>query len=182
MKIRLPFILALIATLFVVSIYVAYNYGINHPLNTVSAPIVRTPVVVVSPTASLPLPTSTPSPVLVPATVSAVFSAINKNLSTNLVPVAENEFYSPSGFISKKSWKMDLKPALKNKSSNTILINTFRTLGLKNTNSAGAGPNNIDEYQDNSVICYFSTGTNSTGGPETWTPANSYAYLSCTGK
>lgn len=106
----------------------------------------------------------------IPKSISSLFDSINSNFKLNLVPVEENKFYSSTGEITKKSWKIDLKDANLGKSFTTYLLTLLRSLDAE---SGGIGGGGIDAYENNSIKCYHSFMSQ---GPDI------HNYLSCAEK
>lgn len=106
----------------------------------------------------------------IPASINKLFTAINSNFKINLVPVAENQFYSPTGMITKKSWKLDLIDANLGKPFATF-INT--QLIPNYSESGGIGGGGIDAYESSNIKCFHSYMSQ---GPDI------HNYLSCTEK
>lgn len=109
-----------------------------------------------------------------PKPISDIFSAINTKFKINLVPVEENEFYSLTGMVTKKSWKIDLVDANLGKG-----ITTFLNTNLTPTESADGGGGGISGYENSQVKCYHSYGYRS-GDPTNW--KDPFNYLSCAEK
>jgi hypothetical protein len=108
----------------------------------------------------------------VPKPIADLFQKINTFLNSNITPVAENEFYSPSGMITKKSWKLDFKNVTVNKS----LISFLRTdLQQNDAESGGIGGGGTDAYENDLIKCFH---TYMSPMPDT-TPFPSVDYLSC---
>jgi hypothetical protein len=91
----------------------------------------------------------------IPKPISDLFDAINTNFGTNLLPIFEDQFYSPSGMITKKSWKLDLLNNSKvDGKAFTIFINSQLT--PNDAESGGIGGGGIDAYENNSIKCFHS--------------------------
>jgi hypothetical protein len=113
----------------------------------------------------------------IPEPITSLFSLINKNYGANLVPVAENEFYSPSGMINKKSWKIDF---VKYSSAGKSLTPFLRAQMTPNdTGSGGIGGGGVDAYENNLIKCYHNYGYRG-GDPTNW--KDPFDYLSCAEK
>ena len=110
----------------------------------------------------------------IPQSISDLFSEINKLLSSNMVPTPEDQFYSNTGMVNEKSWKLDLTGVKTGK------LTTFLLSKLQMNNLGGsAGANNIDGYENDQIVCIHASG-NSTGSP--LDNSGLYHYLSCTEK
>ncbi|MEK7168480.1 MAG: hypothetical protein AAB778_00535 [Patescibacteria group bacterium] len=106
----------------------------------------------------------------IPVSISKLYDSINSNFKINLVPVAENNFYSPDGMITKNSWKLDLIDANLGKSLVTFL-NTQLTPNY--SDSGGIGGGGIDAYENSNIKCFHSYMSQ---GPDI------HNYLSCAEK
>lgn len=89
----------------------------------------------------------------VPKSISTLFDSINTKFNLNLVPTEESQFYSPSGPITKKSWKIDLMDANLGKQL-PIFLNS--QLILNSTESAGIGGGGVDAYENSDIKCFHS--------------------------
>lgn len=112
----------------------------------------------------------------IPKSISDLFNKINKNFNLSLVPLAENESYSPSGMTTKKSWKIDFVNTALGKSLTSFLR---QQLEPNDAESGGTGGGGTDAYQNNQIKCFHTYGYRS-GDPTNWT--DPYDYLSCTEK
>jgi hypothetical protein len=117
----------------------------------------------------------------VPLPISNLFSAVNTYLKSKVIAVSENQFYSSQGMINKQSWKLDISKVNKEKGLvSEVFMKQFKMeIGPGGGDRGGAS---IMEFMNDQLDCYYSTGNNSTGGPETWNDSNSYSYLSCVEK
>jgi hypothetical protein len=97
----------------------------------------------------------------IPQPISDLFTAINQNFNMHQVPTMEHQFYSPTGMISKNSWKLDL---LHTPAATKGFITFIRTkLSPNDSESAGIGGGGIDAYENDQMKCfhnYLSTGDN----------------------
>jgi len=112
----------------------------------------------------------------IPKPISDFFAKINQKFGLNIVPTAENEFYSPSDMIAKKSWKLDLTNTPVDKSFVTFLHQQLQPNDLE---SGGVGGGGVDAYQNSQIKCYHIYGYRS-GDPTNWT--DPFSYLSCAEK
>lgn len=112
----------------------------------------------------------------IPMSVSNLFDSINKKFKLNLVPVEENQFYSPSGLIGKKSWKIDLNSSNLGKSFTTYLLTLLSPVYAE---SGGIGGGGVDAYENTVLKCFHVYGYRG-GDPSNW--KDPYNYLTCTEK
>lgn len=96
-----------------------------------------------------------------PSTITDLFTSINNEFSTKLTPVTENTFYTISGDVNKKSWKLDLTTVIKDKAQ----INTIHTIFEQKftpdyNNSADGAGTSVQAYTNNQVQCYLMLGMN----------------------
>jgi hypothetical protein len=108
----------------------------------------------------------------IPTAISSLFTAINTNFKLHLIPIAESQFYSPTGMITMKSWKLDFADTTIEKSLTTFLLTKLQP----NNQGGDRGGASITGYENNQIICFHSYGASS-GDPTDWT--NPYNYLSC---
>ena len=111
----------------------------------------------------------------IPLPISTLFSQINQKFGLSLIPIEENEFYSPSGMITKKSWKLDFTNTTVGKSLPSFLLEKLNP----NNEGGGGGGAGIDGYENGQIKCFHSYGYRS-GTPENW--SDPYNYLTCTEK
>jgi hypothetical protein len=111
----------------------------------------------------------------IPQPISDLFTQINNNFKLNLVPIAEDRFYSPSGTIAKKSWKLDFTNANIGKSLTSFLLTKLRS----NSEGGDVGGGGINGYENDLIKCFRSYGYRS-GGPTNW--SDPFDYLSCAEK
>jgi hypothetical protein len=111
----------------------------------------------------------------IPLPISSFFAEINKNFSLNLAPVAENQFYSPSGMITKKSWKLDFTNTTVGKSLTSFLLTKLSP----NNEGGSIGGGGTDGYENGLIKCSHSYGYRS-GDPTNW--SDPFNYLSCAEK
>ena len=111
----------------------------------------------------------------IPLPISTLFSQINQKFGLSLIPIEENEFYSPSGMITKKSWKLDFTNTTVGKSLPSFLLEKLNP----NNEGGGGGGAGIDGYENGQIKCSHSYGYRS-GTPENW--SDPYNYLTCTEK
>lgn len=111
----------------------------------------------------------------IPQPISSFFAEINKNFNLNLVPIAENEFYSPTGMITKKSWKLDFTNTTVGKSLTSFLLKNLRP----NNEGGDIGGGGVAGYENDLIKCSNSYGYRG-GGPTNWT--DPFNYLTCTEK
>lgn len=87
-----------------------------------------------------------------PKPISELFDSINKNFGTNIKPTAEDQFYSPSGPITKQSWKIDLLNAGIDNKQLALFINS--NLSPNEAESGGIGGGGIIGYQSDTIKCF----------------------------
>lgn len=92
---------------------------------------------------------------LIPNSILNLFDAINTNFGTDLLPISDDQFYSPTGMIVKKSWKLDL---LNNSKVNGKAFATFirSQLTPNDSESSGIGGGGIDAYENSFIKCFHS--------------------------
>ncbi len=89
-----------------------------------------------------------------PKSISTLFDLINTKFNLNLVPVEESQFYSPSGMVNKKSWKIDfVESSIDGKDLNNFLWNN---LTPNDQESGGIGGGGINAYENDSIKCFHS--------------------------
>lgn len=110
----------------------------------------------------------------IPDTISNIFSAINKNLSTSFIPTEEDTFFAMQGDpVNQKSWKLDVSQAITDKSRWITVINTLTNqFQMKITDGAGGAGESIDKYENNIATCYLFMNSHTTQS----------VYLSCAEK
>ena len=90
----------------------------------------------------------------IPKPISDLFDSINKNFKTNLKPIEEKQFYSPTGMIDKQSWKIDLLNTPTGGKEFTTFLRTL--LSPNDLESAGIGGGGIDAFENNQIKCFHS--------------------------
>lgn len=118
----------------------------------------------------------TSSTSIIPKPISDLFNSINTKFNINLVPVEENEFYTTTGMISKKSWKIDFVNTNLGKGLTTFLYSQLAANMLESAGGAGGG---VDAYENSQIKCNHIYGFKS-GDPINW--KDPFNYLSCTEK
>jgi hypothetical protein len=110
----------------------------------------------------------------IPKSISDLFSEVNKLLSTSIIPSSDDTFYSNTGQIDKKSWRLDLSSVNVDKSLTSFLLTKMQINAL----GGSAGANNIDGFENDQIVCIHEYG-NKNGSP---VEPISFNYLSCTEK
>jgi hypothetical protein len=92
----------------------------------------------------------------IPESVKQVFNTVNKDLGTNLLPTEESKFYSPDGFVTRRSWSIDLTDRVKSKDDiTTTQYSLINILASDDSKSTRSGNTYADAYSNKSVDCYF---------------------------
>lgn len=115
---------------------------------------------------------------IIPSSITTFYTAVNSYFKSNIAIVPEKQFYSSQGMIDKASWSLDIsKVDMEKGLVNNVFINQFNMeIGPGGGDRGGAS---IVEFVNDKLDCYYSTGYNSTGGPETWNDSNSYSNILC---
>ncbi len=174
------FLVILLSSLLIISLAIAGFFAFQTQKLVKELTLLRiepTPVVTAEPTIE-PVATNSATPDLIatPKSIVNLFDAINKNFNLSLVQIAENQFYSPTGMISKKSWKIDLVNSNLGKSFTTYIATQ---LSPNFSESAGGGGGGVDAYENSLIKCFHVYGFKS-GDPTNW--KDPFNYLSCAEK
>lgn len=111
-----------------------------------------------------------------PKVISNLYQKINQAFGVSLIPVLENEFYSPSEILPQRSWKLNFTDEIVSQALKPFLLQELKITDVE-TSDLGGGK--IEGFQNDQIICYHIYGYNG-GTPGNWT--DHFDYLSCAEK